>query len=213
VKLTERQLERILNDKNYWATIAAEIIAEASQNVSRGPSDSGIAEIGASPLPLGRILESHSLQRTRVRFPLPGSGPRSIPMIAEATTLSSAGVVISQRRAERLKAEWNLGRLRAQEKAQKQAEGGSVGMDHPSMSCRQAHPDETHDEFLIRTHGEEEEASDHPGQNCGDAHPDMSHDDFLDQQEEEEEEHRNPLYRQNSAGARSISTSRHTRER
>lgn len=176
MKLTERQLERILNDKNYWATIAAEIIASAAQNVPPGTSDSGIAEVGSMPQSLGRIHESYSPQRTRVRFPLPGPGPRGIPMIAEVKTISPEGsVLLSQSQARRRLRQWDRGRLRAQEQAQKQGEGGSVGMDHPSESCRQAHPDETHDEFLIRTHGEEEEASQNP--------------------QDEEEENVNPMFR------------------
>jgi hypothetical protein len=108
-------------------------------------------------------------------------------MIAEIRTVSSSGVVISQRRAQRLKQKWNESRLRAQQQIQN-AESGQVGMDHPSQSCNQAHPDTSHDEFVIAKHGDDEE-------------------------EEEEEERSNPLFRQNSASARSISPSRRTRER
>jgi hypothetical protein len=175
VKLTERQLERILNDKNYWATVASEIIAEASQNVPHGNSDSAIAGIVAQPLPLGRILESHSPQQTRVRFPLPGSGPRFVPMISEVETVSTGrGVLLTQREARRLRRQWDRGRLRGQEQAQHLAERGE----------------------------EEEEGDspmqDHPGKSCSDAHAGMSHKNFLDQQEEEEEseeENVNPLFR------------------
>jgi hypothetical protein len=53
---------------------------------------------------------------------------------------------------------------------------------------------------------------DHPGVSCEDKHPGVSHDDYMDSEEEKEEEHGNPLFRQNSAGARSISPSQHTRE-
>ncbi len=52
---------------------------------------------------------------------------------------------------------------------------------------------------------------DHPGVSCDDEHPGMSHDDYMDS--EEEEEHSNPLYRQNSARARTILPSRRARER
>jgi len=117
-------------------------------------------------------------------------------MIAEIKTVDpERGVIISQRKAMRLKREWNRGRLRAQERAQRSERRDAAGE-------------------------EEEEGDnpmqDHPGKSCWDTHDrmGMSHDDFLDkQEEEEEEEHRNPLYRQNSAGARSISPSRRTRER
>jgi len=53
---------------------------------------------------------------------------------------------------------------------------------------------------------------DHPGISCNDEHPGVSHDDYMNSEEEKEEERGNPLYRQNSASARSISQSRPTRE-
>jgi hypothetical protein len=171
-EITPEIIERALRDKYFWKKLAASIIAEAGQNVPRGTSDSAIAEIGASPLPLGRILESHSLQRTRVRFPLvPGKGPRMVPMIAEVNTLSpEGGVLLSQIEARRLRRHWDKGRLRAQQQIQ-DAESGQVGMDHPGQSCAQSHPDTSHDEFVISTHGDDEE------------------------EEEEEEERTNPLFR------------------
>jgi hypothetical protein len=52
----------------------------------------------------------------------------------------------------------------------------------------------------------------HPGVSCEDEHPGVSHDDYMDSEEEKEEEHGNPLFRQNSAGTKSISTSRRTGE-
>jgi hypothetical protein len=171
ISITPEIIERALRDKYFWKKLAASMIAEAAQNV-RGTSDSAIAEIGASPLPLGRILESHSLQRTRVRFPLPGSGPRTIPMINEIKTLSpEGGVLLSQTEARRLRRQWDKGRLRAQQQIQN-AESGQVGMDHPGQSCNQAHPNTSHDEFVISTHGDDEE-----------------------EEEEEEEEKTNPLFR------------------
>jgi hypothetical protein len=57
-----------------------------------------------------------------------------------------------------------------------------------------------------------DELKDHPGVSCDDEHPGQSHSDYMDS-EEEEEESTNPLYRQNSARARSISPNRRTRER
>jgi hypothetical protein len=109
-------------------------------------------------------------------------------MISEIKTLSpEGGVLLSQSEARCLRRQWDKGRLRAQQQIQN-AESGQVGMDHPGQSCNQAHPDTSHDEFVISTHGDDEE-------------------------EEEEEERSNPLFRQNSAGARSISSSRITRER
>jgi hypothetical protein len=189
LKLTERQLQRVLQDKKYWVEIAAGILAEHPQNAPR-ETDSAIAEIGSMPQSLGRIHESRLLQRTRVRFPLvPGKGPRSVPMIAEVETVSpERGVLLSQTEALRLRRQWDKGRLCAQQQIQN-GESGQVGMDHPGQSCNQAHPVTSHDEFVIATHGDDEE------------------------EEEEEEERSNPLFRQNSAGARSISTSQRTRER
>jgi len=180
-EVTPEIIERALRDKYFWKKLAAEIIAESSQNMPRENSDSAIAEIGVSPLPLGRILESHSPQRTRVRLPLPGSGPRMVPMIAEVNTLSpEGGVLLSQGQARRLRRQWDRGRLRGQSQSQHLAERGDAAGEE-----------------------EEEEGSnpmqDHPGQNCSDAHAGMSHDEFLDQQEEEEEERQrpsvNPLFR------------------
>lgn len=177
MKITDELVERISRDKRFWHKIAAEIIAEAAQNVPR-ETDSAIAPPVAS---IGRILESRLLPRTQARFPLvPGKGPRSVPMIYEAATISPSGGPVSQRKALRLKRQWDLVRLRAQERAQRIERGDAAG------------------------EGEEEEEGnspmqDHPDKSCSDAHAGMSHDDFLDKQEEEEEERQrpnvNPLFR------------------
>jgi len=188
VKITDELVERISRDKRFWREIAAEVIAQQNQKTPLDV-DSSIAEIGAKPQSLGRILESH-LSQPWVRISPPDPGPRGVPMIAEIQTVSSSGVVISQRRAQRLKQKWNEDRLRAQQQVQNQERGDAAGEE-----------EEEETDFPL---------SDHPGQSCSDAHSGMSHDDFMSS---EEEEHSNPLFRQNSAGARSISPSRRTRER
>ncbi len=189
MKLSPDIIERVLADKHYWRQLAAQMMAESSQRTQRGEPDSAIFEIGASPLPpLGKIVESRLMPQTRVRL---SSGPR--PMISEVSTILPSGGVISQRKALRLKRDWNRVRLRAQEKAQRSERGDAAG-------------------------AEEEDSrppiADHPGASCSDAHPNQSHDDYMDSEEEEEEEERkNPLFRQNNASARFISPSRRTRER
>ncbi len=184
-------MERVLANKFYWRRLAAKVIAESSQNVPRSTlgADSAIA-----PAPqLGQILESR-MQQTRVRLSSsPSPGPRTHPMIAEVSTISASrgAVVISEKRAQRLRRAWDEGRRRGQAMVQ--------SVDANPTTDAQADDGEN-------------PMRDHPGRSCGDAHPGMSHDDFKDQQEEEEEEHRNPLYILNSARARSISLTRCGRE-
>ena len=169
MRLSSDILERVLADKHYWKRLAAEIIAEASQNAPHG-ADSAIAPPAAS---LGRILESRlQPHSTRVRISPPGPGPRLVPMIAEVETLSpEGGVLLSQAQARRLRRQWDSGRLRGQEQAQHLAERGDAAG---------AEEEEEEDNPM----------QDHPGKSCSDAHAGMSHDDFLDKQEEEEEEER-----------------------
>ncbi len=155
-------IEKVLNDKFYWKKLAARIISESSQNQNQ------VREVDSSMAPsrlrLGEILENR-LRPTRLSSPR-GPGPRTVPSIAEVSTISASkgAVVISQKRARVLRRAWDEGKRRGQEQqnldANPTTDAQADGSDNPTQ--------------------------DHPGQACGDAHPGMSHDDFKDQQEEEE---------------------------
>ena len=174
MKLSPDIIERVLADKYYWRKLAAQIVSEASQRVQRGESDSAIFEIGSLPLPpLEKIVENRLVPQTRVRLT---SGPP--PMISEVKTVDpERGVIVSQRKALRLKTEWNRGRLRAQEKAQRRERGDAAGEEEEEDSRPQI--------------------ADHPGASCSNAHPNQSHDDYMNDEEEEEENapSANPLFR------------------
>jgi hypothetical protein len=191
--ITPEILERALRDKYYWRKLASQIISESSQNVPKRVTFSDSGEARAPPIPLGRIHETN-LRQTRARLSSSDPGPkvRVVPMISEFSTVSSIGVV-SEKRAQRWKQLWNNGRLTGQEQVQRGRERGEE--------------EEEDSDFPLK---------DHPQQSCDSTHPGQTHDDYMADEEEEEEENLrsvNPLYRQNSAGARSISKSRRTRER